>query len=171
MARNLKITAFCALLALAGSLSLQAQAQTITGSRGGLSYVLTLDGKNVVIELKAKAKGWVALGLDPERGMKGADFVIGYVAGGKASARDDFGVSPFAHASDESQGGSNDILSFKGTEADGVTTLSLVLSAASKDSRDRPWSKGKHIIILAAADGDDFNSKHSMKATFDIEIK
>jgi hypothetical protein len=161
----------CVLLALAGSLSLQAQAQTITGSRGGLSYVLTLDGKNVVIELKAKAKGWVALGLDPVTGMKGADFVIGYVAGGKASARDDFGVSPFSHASDEGQGGSNDILSFKGTEADGVTTLVFTLSASSKDPRDRPWSKGKHTIIVAAADGDDFNSKHSMKAAFDIEIK
>ena len=93
-----------------------------------------------------------------------------YVKDGKVFAEDHFGNSDISHRSDVSLGGTDDILSAEGAEEAGVTTLSVRLPLASKDSRDHAFTPGKHKLILATGNGDNVNAKHRAAATVEIDI-
>jgi hypothetical protein len=103
----------------------------------------------------------VAVGFDPSNKMKDAGIFIGYVKDGVAYARDDFGTSAMSHASDESVGGKSSIISFKGTENDGATTMTFVVPVDSGDPKDAKLSPGQHTVILAASNSDSFTGFHS----------
>jgi hypothetical protein len=115
------------------------------------------------VVLSAPTTGWVAIGFNPSRAMKDANFVIGYVKESKAFAEDDFGTGWFSHESDVSLGGKDDITGISGSEINGATELRFAIPLNSGDKFDQALSAGKsYNIILAygAKDADNFTGKH-----------
>ncbi len=136
----------------------------------GVIFELRFDGDEVEITLKAKTAGWVAYGLEPSRRMKDADIVIAFVKDGKAFARDDYGTSDIAHRDDAALGGSDGVLSVRGTESGGETTVVLRLARYPDDGKDKAFVPGRRKLILARGARDDFASKHVAAATVEIDI-
>jgi hypothetical protein len=142
----------------------------VKAEAAGVSFELAFIGEEVEITLKAKTTGWIAFGLDPTRRMNGADFVLGYVKDGKAFAEDHFGNGDFSHRPDVSLGGTNDVISAKGSEDSGVTTLTVRLPLTSKDEKDKKFTPGKHKLLLSYALKDDLSAKHASRGSVEIEI-
>jgi hypothetical protein len=122
----------------------------------------------------SETSGWVAVGLDPETRMQGANFVLGYVADGATVIQDMFGnrpAGPDSHPADEQLGGTDDILAFGGSEQDGLTTIEFCIPLDSGDEYDKPLVSGtSYPIILAFGAGDDPNSYHSARGYAEISL-
>ncbi len=144
--------------------------EPISGEKNGISYSILKDGDVVTVEIKAKASGWVAVGLDPEQMMKGADFLLGYVKDGVAYARDDYGHMPTGHAADTSRGGKDSLIAFSGEELDGFTTIRFTVAVQAGEETDKSWTKGKHVLLLAASRADNFSGIHFVKAKVEVEL-
>jgi len=126
------------------------------------------------IIVSAPTTGWVSVGFDPTAGMQDANIIIGYVTSGGAFARDDYGTTPTAHASDMSGGGENNITNASGNEAEGSTEITFTIPLDSGDARDRPLTQGNtYTVILAyGADGvDDFDTRHAVRTSTRIDIQ
>jgi len=146
-------------------------AQTpVTGERNGISFSILIRGAEAEITVSAAVRGWVGIGFNPTNRMKDADFLIGYVKDGVAFARDDFGTGTGSHRADVDVGGTNNIISFSGTEKDGVTTMTFVVPVDSGDSKDSKLLPGKHSVILGASNSDNFTGIHSKIGKVDIVL-
>jgi hypothetical protein len=136
-----------------------------------LSWELTDD--RVFFTLSAETTGWVALGIDPERSMLGADFIIGYVSGGEVSVADHYGNSRYSHQDDSAGGGSTNIADISGSESGGTTTISFSIPLAPDDPRDKQLEPGRTYTILLAHGGngeDNFKSAHTTKTRAEISL-
>ncbi|MFO7849399.1 MAG: DOMON domain-containing protein [Spirochaetia bacterium] len=121
---------------------------------------------NIEFVISAPTTGWVSVGFNPSRAMKDGHFIFGYVKEGEPVVEDHYGSGTFSHKSDEELGGSRDIISFDGSESDGVTTLEFTIPIDSGDEYDTPLTLSQeHTVLLAyGPDGaDDFSTKHSKK--------
>lgn len=137
------------------------QSAPITAEANGIKVSIVVSADKAEVTVSAAAKGWVAVGFNPTTRMKDANFLIGYVKDGVAYARDDYGVGTGAHQDDEKIGGKNDLISFKGTEVDGVTTMTFVIPRDSGDSKDSKLGPGTHNIIVGMSGSDNFTGFHS----------
>jgi hypothetical protein len=147
-----------------------AQEATVSSEKEGFKLGIHIQGKTVKVSVEAPAKGWVGVGIDPVGGMRGADFLIGFVKEGVTVVRDDFGIGPFAHASDASQGGIDSIMASTGEEKGGVTRIVFTLPLDSQDTKDARWTPGKHAIIMACSNADSFTGPHFKRVKFEIEL-
>ncbi len=142
-------------------------------SEGDLHLDWMVDGEDLKLRVSAPTTGWVAIGFEPSSAMKDANMIIGHVSGGSASARDDFGTSRTAHASDESLGGSSNVRDISGSEEDGHTTLRFTIPLDSGDEYDQPLSPGStHKVIYAyGPDGaDDYSTYHAARGSLEITL-
>lgn len=144
--------------------------QTITGESRGIMVSFTVQTDLVEVTMSAPVKGWVAIGINPTNKMKDADFKIGYIKDGMVYIRDDYGNNPTEHTEDVKLGGTSDIRSYSGTEANGITTITFVIPRQTSDTKDKALSAGAHKIIVAASDSDSFTSKHKMVGSFTITL-
>lgn len=133
----------------------------------------TVAANELSVELSYQTTGWVAVGFDPTMAMQDANIIIGYVATGTPSVRDDFGVTSSSHAADTLLGGNHDLVIDGGSENGGVTEIKFTIPLDSGDSYDRPLVPGNtYTVILArSADGQDsFTAPHASVASTQIEI-
>ncbi|MBD3285579.1 DOMON domain-containing protein, partial [candidate division WOR-3 bacterium] len=125
---------------------------------------------SVHFKLSAPTTGWVALGIAPTTMMKGADFIMGYVAEGNAVIADEYGNSATSHKPDTELGGEDNIQNKSGSEADGVTQISFSIPLDSGDEYDKVLEPGgSYKVIFAYGSSDDFTSYHKKKASAKIE--
>jgi hypothetical protein len=139
----------------------------------GITLEWRAQGDSLEVVLSAPTTGWVGVGFDPDQQMSGANFLLGYVSGGSAQVRDDWGTGSFSHASDLSLGGTSDVTLDGGTEDSGETTLQITIPLDSGDDYDRALAQGQtYTVILAyGPDGaDDFSSAHQVAASVSIGI-
>lgn len=128
-------------------------------------------GDTLSVELSAPASGWVAVGFGATDDMKDANIIIGYVSNGQTFIRDDFGVTHSSHKADTDLGGTNDIIDYSGTEANGTTTLKFEIPANSGDQYDVAITKGQsYKVILGYSNSDDFTSFHSKVTSTTIQF-
>ena len=80
----------------------------------GFSWEFLTD--EIKFTLTSPNTGWVAIGFNPSRMMKDADYIIGYVSDGELIIRDDYGTGNTKHASDNSVGGTQDVRPISGSE-------------------------------------------------------
>ena len=121
------------------------------------------DGTWLYLAFEGDTTGWVAVGINPQRGMQGADFLFGYVKDGEASIWDAFGTAPSGpnHPPDEDLGGTNDIAAFAGVEEGGVTRFEVQIPLDSGDAYDHRLEPGMGYPIIVAIGGEDsFNAYH-----------
>jgi len=131
---------------------------------GDITLWWQVDGKMLHVKVSAPTTGWVAVGFDPKSHMEGANLILGYVKDGQVHIEDDYGVAQYAHASDVSLGGRDNVTDAAGTESGGVTQISFTVPLDSGDSKDRPLVPGQtcKIILAHGADGvDDFVTHHA----------
>jgi hypothetical protein len=138
----------------------------------GFALQWKVEGDLVRFRVSAPTTGWVAVGFDPSRAMKDANFIIGYVDGSGASIRDDFGVTATRHGPDEDyEGSGSHITQVEGSETGEMTELGFTIPLESGDSRDSVLVPGqKHKILLAhgPAGADDFSSYHQKKTSLEV---
>jgi hypothetical protein len=123
--------------------------------------------------LTAPTTGWVAAGFDPSSIMNGANLIIGYVDGGTAYLRDDFGTGQVTHASDVSLGGTDDGEILSASETAGETVIEFRIPLDSGDQYDKVLSEGSTVTVIFAygQDGaDDFTSTHAWAETASFEL-
>jgi len=137
-----------------------------------MSFLWSIDGDKIHVQLSAKTTGWVAIGFDPEKAMQGADIIIGAVKKGKFKVEDHYGNRKRGHSSDKKLGGENNVLTPGGTEEDGVTTISFSLALNPGDKYDKPIKTDAAMKIMLAygAGKDSFKSRHPYRTIYEINL-
>lgn len=133
----------------------------------------TQSGGNLAVELTGPTTGWVAVGFDPSVMMLDANIIIGYVSGGNAFIRDDFGWQTTSHRADTLLGGTDDVTIDGGSESGGQTQIRFTIPLDSGDEYDKPLVPGNTypVILARGPDGaDDFSTAHTFITTAEIEI-
>ena len=138
-----------------------------------MSFEWRVNGVNLDIRLKAKTKGWVAIGFNTEGSMKNANLILGYVKRGKVKISDQFGVRREEHIRDIMTGGQSDISNKKGSETLNQTTVSFSIPLQSGDKRDFAIKTAQETIILLAYGkrSDNFQSKHEFRTAIKVNLR
>ena len=131
-------------------------------------------GDEIEFTMAAPTTGWVAIGFNPSRMMRDADFVIAYVKDTMVYARDDYGTSNTGHGADVSLGGVDNVRIISGKEEGQVTTITFAGPTNSGDTYDAVFVPGQTYKILVAhgADGqDNFTSMHRGRSSANVVLK
>ncbi|MEW5826256.1 MAG: DOMON domain-containing protein [Candidatus Bipolaricaulota bacterium] len=139
----------------------------------GAELLFANDATTLRLAVVAPATGYVAVGLEPETMMQGADFLLGAVVDGVTVARDDWGTGLVSHAADVDREGSDDLLAAAGAESNGATTIEFAIPLDSGDLRDRVLRPGQTVkVLLAFHDREDsFSARHTRRASGTITLQ
>ena len=138
-----------------------------------MRFFWTLQGDSIDIKLEAPTNGWMGIGFNPEvpENMKGANFLIGYVKGGKAEVFDHYGTETKKHKEDEKIEGRSDVSNVSGSEQDGQTVLEFSVPLNSGDAMDKPVSaQGETVVLLAYGRSDSIVLKHRFRAMLKVNL-
>lgn len=140
---------------------------------GNMDFSWSLQGENLAVRIAAPTTGWVGIGFNPERRMKGADFIIGYVREGRVTLLDEVGTSPVQHQADTARGGKNTVTVVGGTEEKNVTTLEFTIPLASGDTTDTQLKpEGDTVVLLAYGPNgnDSFKPRHTFRTQKTVNL-
>jgi len=138
---------------------------------GSVLVAWNSDGFYLYMALQAETDGWIAIGLDPENRMEGANYIIAYVDDNGLTIDDQYGTSSTSHASDIELGGTNDLVAYGATELDGVTTVEFQFPIDSSDEYDKIMTPGEtYPIIVATGKKDDLESMHNYAGEGEITL-
>lgn len=146
----------------------QSDYQTI--EKEGMTFSWRINNNMLDIKMKAPTKGWISVGIDPSKKMKDADYILGCFVDGSANFQDNYGSGNLSHKPDISLGGTDDIKNKSAKEDGDTTEIGFSLSLNPIDKYDKVITKGKHIILLAYSDKDDFKKKHKKWIKIEITI-
>ncbi len=131
------------------------------------------DADYLYLALEGETQGWISIGLAPENGMEGADYLFGYVTGEGVQVWDAYGTAPTGnnHPPDEELGGSNDIVTYAGVEENGTTLIEWQIPLDSGDEYDNVLEPGQsYPAILAYGTDDDFEAYHEKYFRADLAL-
>jgi len=134
---------------------------------GGFEVHWSNDVNYLRVGLVSPGTGFVAIGFDPTYRMKGANYILGAVEGGRVRTRDDFGDGAVSHTADVLLGGTDDILEAAGREENGRTTVEFVIPLVTRDANDVTLVPGETYDILIAyhETSDSFAARHSRRGS------
>jgi hypothetical protein len=137
-----------------------------------MRFLWTLKQDSIDIQLSAPTKGWVGIGFNPEtpENMKGANFLIGYVAGGTAQVFDHYGTTKNKHKEDDKIEGSTDLSNVSGSEQNGTTVLAFTIPLDSGDAKDRPINREENFVLLAYGRSDSIVLKHRFRSLSKVNL-
>lgn len=138
----------------------------------GVSLDWERSGDRLIMTMSAETEGWVAVGFDPEKKMRGANILIGYVdEEGSVVLEDHYGHSQFNHRSDLSLGGSRDIELIEGSQENGITRIRFSIPLNSSDEYDGNLVPGRsHKVITAIGRRDSFGLRHSDRGSAELQL-
>ena len=170
MKRLLWAVLFLMVMAMASSpVGAEPSSHTLTDGPMTFSWVLA-DG-SIECTLTGKTKGWVAVGFNPVKMMKGANFIMGYVKGGKVKVTDHIGNSERNHKADTKSGGKNSTVETGGSEKAGITEIHFTIPLDSKDPNDTALdAKGMTTVLLAMGSRDSFRAVHSFRSVHRVNL-
>jgi len=139
---------------------------------GGFRVYWSNDAVVLRMGLFSPGSGYVAIGLDPDRRMQGANFIIGTVRNGQVDIRDDYGTGSLTHGADIANGGTSNILAVAGRELNRQTTIEFIIPLDSGDPCDKPLEPGQtYEVLIAYHDtSDDFSARHSQRGSGEIRL-
>lgn len=137
-----------------------------------IAFAWKIEGDKLAVKLTAETDGWVGIGFNPIKQMKGANFILGYVKKGVVELDDDFGIDENSHKSDTKLEGTSDVILIGGTETGGVTSIEFTLPLDSADKNDTKIDvNGETTVLLAYGAGrDSFKSKHKYRTTLKVNL-
>ncbi len=119
---------------------------------------------DIFIALEVETSGWVAIGIAPTDNLhQNADIIFGWVDNrGRVEVVDAFSPeSQGPHPEDKELGGTTDILSFGGSEVNGITTIEFVRPLITGDRFDNGINgKTDTSFIWAYGEDDDWEAQH-----------
>jgi hypothetical protein len=127
------------------------------------------DGDLIQFAMEARTAGWVAIGFEPTVKMKDADMIFGWVEdNGDAFVLDTYSTGEFGpHPPD----GSDDILEYGGTQANGKTIIEFQRYFDTGDLEDKEIKKSGEVKLIWAIGGnDDYTSGHTSRGYGTIDI-
>lgn len=141
-------------------------------------FSMTIEHKSnsseYIITLKAKAKGWIAVGFGRTVIMKDAEMILGYIKNGECVYSHDFGVSQIKHVPISTL---DPILQtpmltlISAEEKDGVTTIVFSRPSTLKGKYYKEFARGKKMEFMYALSAqDDGVSKHAERGAIDIVL-
>lgn len=157
----------------AGGVSLAgAQDFHFTLDDGPMRFSWAVAEGNLHVKLTGKTTGWVGVGFNPEKMMKGANFIMGYVKAGKVKVTDHIGNNERNHKADTKAGGRSNVTNMAGSEAKGVTEIFFTIPLASGDPADSVLDpSGTTTVLLAMGSGrDSFRSIHKFRAVHRVTL-
>ncbi|UJR14303.1 hypothetical protein I4U23_001293 [Adineta vaga] len=103
--------------------------------------------REITFELHIKSTGWIALGISPAGGMKGADIAVGWVeSSGKVYLQDRYAIGNSRPIRDNT---TEDWFVLQGQEKNGWTAIRFKRLLDTCDSMDVPIKSGTNILIFA----------------------
>lgn len=133
--------------------------------RGRFNLYWKIDGNNIQIAMEAQTTGWLAIGFKPATiPHEDADMIFGWVnLQGNAMIVDAYSPGTFGpHPADTEMGGTDDILSYRGSEKDGFTIIEFVRSLSTGDPYDKDIPRGDELdVIWAYSSTDEWTGKHT----------
>jgi hypothetical protein len=137
-----------------------------------MTFQWKVDGENLHVGLRAKTTSWVGIGFNPTDGMKDANFILGYVKGGKVKITDHHGTTARQHDQDSKSGGQDNITNAAGKEDGGFTEISFTIPLNSGDANDGVIVPDKeNVVLLAYGPGrDSFKTRHAFKIALKINL-
>lgn len=137
----------------------------------GMTFQWKVVGQMLQIKLTAPSEGWVAVGFNPSRMMKDADYKMGYVDGSTVVLEDHFGTGNISHKLDTDIGGSDDFELIGGFEKDGSTTIEFRMPLNSGDEKDSILREGDDVkVLLAYSNRDSLTRKHRRRSSIMIKL-
>ncbi len=132
-----------------------------------------VDGSEIYIGMRAQAIGYISMGIDPTNKMDESDMILGWVdTNGRPVVLDMYSTGPLGpHPVDTTQGGTDDILDYNGTEINGWTTLEIRRELVTGDATDKDISLTELMtIIWAVSDTDDQAAAHTRRGTLTWKV-
>ncbi|WP_300671187.1 DOMON domain-containing protein [Desulfoluna sp.] len=170
--KYLMVAAMCLWISAAGVSLAGEEALDHTLVDGPLVFSWTVGDGALRVKLTGKTTGWVAVGFNPDKMMKGADFIMGYVKDGKVKVTDHFGNGERNHKADTRVGGRNDLTRTSGSEKEGVTEIFFTLPLKSGDPNDKELDpEAMTTVLLALGSGrDSFRSVHKFRSVHRVNL-
>lgn len=139
---------------------------------GGMSFAWKAADGNLHVKLTAPTTGWVGIGFNPTEGMKGANYILGYVKDGKVELRDDYGDSERNHNEDVKLGGTSDLTVIGGEEKGNNTIVEFSIPLNSGDKYDSVLNPEEDTVVLLAFGGsrDSMRSKHKYRGILNVNL-
>jgi hypothetical protein len=133
-------------------------------SGGDMELSWKNDEQFLYLALNGSTNDWVSVGFEPLEWMKNADIILASVQGSKATALDEYCTGNYGpHIEDAMLGGTNDIIEFGGSKAEGRTIIELKRKLDTGDKFDKAFSPGQTIsIIWALSESPDISLKHNV---------
>ncbi len=129
------------------------------------------DAEYLYLAASTKTTAWIAIGLEPDDRMMGANIIIGAVVDGKAVIDDQYGTAQTAHDADANLGGKNDIVKSAASLADNIMLWEVQIPLDSGDQYDKPLSAGQSVhVIVATGSSSSFSSPHSSRGSGQIKL-
>jgi len=152
--------------------SLQAAGYDHEVEAKNITFAWKVEGDSLAVKLSAETEGWVAIGFNPVKEMKGANLILGYVKDGKVTLEDDFGSGENSHKSDSKLDGTSDVTVVGGEEKDGWTTIEFTIPLDSGDKNDTKIDvNGENTVLLAYGGGlDSFFVKHKYRTALKVNL-
>jgi hypothetical protein len=141
-----------------------------TATFGNFALSWRSDTQNVYIGMRVMTTGWISLGIKPTSAMKDADIILGYVDGSETTITDQFGTSSFVHELDTSLGGTNDIITYGGSESGGYTVIEFSRALTADDDYDQAITIGDNTIIWAYGSTDVISNKHATRGSGTLNL-
>ncbi|XP_071958200.1 DBH-like monooxygenase protein 1 homolog [Antedon mediterranea] len=116
----------------------------------GVNLKWRVDGEDILFEMSAVTRGYVAVGFSPNGGMPGSDIVVGWVNNGKAFVSDRYANDFKKPEADSSQ----DYELLYGYEKNGKTTIGFTRKLHTCDPKDYTITGDTSRIIWAINDND-----------------
>jgi hypothetical protein len=132
-----------------------------------------IEGDTIQMAVRAQATGYVALGIDPESRMKGADMIIGWrTPSGDWEVHDTYALGETGpHPDDTDEGGTFDLNEYEVRESGGVTTMEFTRKLSTGDDLDKEIpTTGEVKFLWATSDDDEFSQYHGRRGTAIIDI-
>jgi hypothetical protein len=139
---------------------------------GKLLVYWSISGDEFYLAMKGETSGWVSIGIEPSVEMFEADMIFGYVSGNSVTVIDAYSIGfTGPHPPDTEQGGTNDILSYAGSEGNGITTIEVKRKLSTGDKYDKDIPKNGNVkIIWGIANSDEDSRKHSRKGSGTLPV-
>jgi hypothetical protein len=135
-----------------------------------MTFEWRIEGEVLKGRMTAPTQGWVAVGFNRTKQLKGTRLIMGYVQNGRTTVEEHI-ADPPDHRPKTSLGGTSGVLSAKGSEGMGKTTIEFTLQLDTGDSFDVSLRPGEtYHTTLAWSFEDDLYHHSAMRTAVDLTL-
>jgi hypothetical protein len=136
----------------------------------GVEFEWRIEGNVLKGRMSARTTGWVTVGFNKVRDLRGTRLVMGYVDGDRTVVEEHI-ADPPDHRPKVSLGGTSGVLSASGREQDGTTTIDFELLLDTGDSFDVPLVPGQsYFTTFAWSHEDDLDHHSASRSAIDLVL-